>query len=732
MGGGVDPKQGRIVCEAAQKVFKTGILTGRSSFVPELDAWTAPAASELMREFVENYDGSADEFLVKLERQISGTSVEAITLAAELLYINVLPLSEGTIRAERKLEIINTVLSWTSRGIGVPTDFAAAIAPGYMKGGQAFLNYRWAQFAFLIRVTAELLKSSTDERKRLLQDPWAFRDLARSVLADHDGRFRARAQLHVLLFLLFPDIFVPVSAEHKKDLIRDAFADRLDRPTEDVDRDIHAIRRTLEEESGRPVHFHQEPWLSKWQPPAPPRPQKGWLVRGANVRGKNVIERWLKEGFCSISWRDVAEIPPGASRSRIANAVNEAYPDARTESKQAHTRQLWRFMTEMRPGDLVATVNGDTVYVGRITGDAYQDDGEDIHMWRRRPVEWRITRPLNRKELPEEAQAGLRDRHTVVDLTRVMAQLATAADMGDQITPDVRAADETRPLEIPEISSRLADELLLPLEWLRETVDLLVAKRQLILHGPPGTGKTFLAIRLAEEIAGPERTELVQFHPSYGYEDFIEGFRPRQLEGGGVGFDLVPGSFKRAVEAASSEPEKPFILVIDEINRANLAKVFGELYFLLEYRNRDVTLQYSPQDKFRLPKNVFVIGTMNTVDRSVALVDAAMRRRFVFRALTPDRPPVDGLLRRWLAREELPETPALLLDEVNRRLADPDRAIGPSYLMTEDAKHRRGLERIWATQILPLLEDQLYGKVTDVEQEYGLSALLTALKIDLL
>ncbi|WP_310742173.1 AAA family ATPase [Microbispora sp. H13382] len=667
---------------------------------------------------------------MKLKRQISSASDEADVLAAELLYLNMLPLTGATIGIDRKLEIIKTVLSWTSYDLAIPADLAAAASPGYMKGGQAFLNFRWAQFAFLIRVTRKLLEFPVEERERLLNDPWAFRDLSRSVLADHDGKFRARAQLHVLLFLLFPGVFVPVSVEENKTSIRDAFADRLPSTSGDVDRDIHAIRQTLKREAGHPVDFYDEPWLSKWQP-AQPRAQRGWLVRGANVNGANVISRWLEDGFCSVSWREAGEVRAGASRKEIETALDDAYPDHTNEARRAHVQQLWRFLSDMRPDDLVATLDGDTVYLGKITGDAYYDDSEGREIARRRPVDWNVTRTLSRKALPEEAQARLRDRRTVVDITRVMAQLAESADMGEDVAPDVVAADETRPLEIPEITPEAANRLLLPLDWLQETADLLVAKGQMILYGPPGTGKTYLASELAEMLAGPDRMDLVQFHPSYGYEDFIEGFRPRQAEGGTIGFELVPGPFKRAVEAAEGEPTKPFVLVIDEINRANLAKVFGELYFLLEYRNREITLQYSPQEKFKLPKNVFVIGTMNTVDRSVALVDAAMRRRFAFRALAPDRPPIEGLLRRWLTRHNLFEAPALLLDEVNRRLADPDRAVGPSYLMTSEAGNRRGLERIWATEILPLLEDQLYGKVVDVEQEYGLRVLLDALKLDL-
>lgn len=148
---------------------------------------------------------------------------------------------------------------------------------------------------------------------------------------------------------------------------------------------------------------------------------------------------------------------------------------------------------------------------------------------------------------------------------------------------------------------------------------------------------------------------------------------------GGTG-SAPPGPFKLLAERARKDPANPYVLIIDEINRANLAKVFGELYFLLEYREEPVTTQYSPHAPFHLPANLFLIGTMNTADRSIALVDAAMRRRFAFRRLSPEKAPVQGLLARWLHARGHVDTPARLLDVLNARLGEADRAIGPSYL----------------------------------------------------
>ncbi|WP_232251071.1 McrB family protein [Actinoalloteichus sp. GBA129-24] len=277
-----------------------------------------------------------------------------------------------------------------------------------------------------------------------------------------------------------------------------------------------------------------------------------------------------------------------------------------------------------------------------------------------------------------------------------------------------------------EPTAALAAGLFVDQSWLSETVDLLREQRQLILYGPPGTGKTYLAQELARfltaEVGGEHR--LVQFHPSYAYEDFFEGFRPRRGEvSGTVAFDLEPGPLRLLADRAAQAPDVPFVLIIDEINRANLAKVFGELYFLLEYRDRSVRLQYSPTTDFRLPSNLYVIGTMNTADRSIALVDSAMRRRFAWQGLFPGEPPVADMLRRWLHAHDLPDDRADLLDALNARIAERDAAVGPSYLMNRRVGTEPGLARIWRHHILPLMEERHVGEGLDIEALYGLAAL---------
>ena len=273
--------------------------------------------------------------------------------------------------------------------------------------------------------------------------------------------------------------------------------------------------------------------------------------------------------------------------------------------------------------------------------------------------------------------------------------------------------------------SGLADDLLYDEADLRTIARLLDDKRQVIFQGPPGTGKTYAARKLARFLADSDkRVTLVQFHPSYAYEDFVQGFRPT-LQGGQAGFTLRNGPLVTAAAAARDDPTAaPHFLIIDEINRGNLAKVFGELYFLLEYRAEGMRLQYaSAEDEpFSLPENLYIIGTMNTADRSIALVDLALRRRFHFVEFHPDKAPVEGLLGRWLERNA-PEMAwvADVMRRANSKLDDRQAAIGPSYFMKKDLDEEK-VRLIWEHNVLPYVEEHLYGE-TDRLAEFDLGKL---------
>lgn len=237
---------------------------------------------------------------------------------------------------------------------------------------------------------------------------------------------------------------------------------------------------------------------------------------------------------------------------------------------------------------------------------------------------------------------------------------------------------------MPRMTASDSDDLFLPAGRYPAILRGLRRKKNLILQGPPGVGKTFVARRLAAVVGDdPARVGQVQFHPSYAYEDFVQGVRPDD-DGR---FRRHDGVFYEFARRAADDPGREYVFVIDEINRGNLSKVFGELFSLIEADKRGprfaVPLTYSRHagDTFFVPENLYLVGTMNTADRSLALVDYALRRRFAFADLRPafDHPAFRALL---LARGA---TPALIdsivskMTRLNAMVRADTAALGPGF-----------------------------------------------------
>jgi hypothetical protein len=288
----------------------------------------------------------------------------------------------------------------------------------------------------------------------------------------------------------------------------------------------------------------------------------------------------------------------------------------------------------------------------------------------------------------------------------------------------------------PIDTAALADELLVDEPWLKDLLapmlerdrDGLPRPRAVMLYGPPGTGKTYVARRIARYLAPSETSRaFVQLHPSFGYEDFFEGYRPAGTGGGGLALEKRSGPLRRLAEHARANPDSLTVLVMDEVNRGNLPRVFGELYFLLEYRDQAVSLMYSPDDRFTLPRNLLLIGTMNTADRSVVVLDQALRRRFDFVSMFADKPPIRHVLRRYLARQYADGRFAWVADVVEAANAHLDRnqQIGPSYFMRDDLDDAT-IARVWRTSVIPSIEEQFFGREHELA-ELDLDALKAAL-----
>jgi len=712
----------REVVAAARSLVTQGLERDGSVFVPGSTVWTAEHAAELKQHYVDQPDVTGNDFFSKLERQLSDVSDGGVVLAAELLYLNMLPLSD--LRKETKRSNILKLLGWTAAPPTLPEHVDAVLCRGVFNGGVAFKTRRWAQFAFLIEFTLGWKGESASIREGLLRDPYAFRDYV------HQARgHREPAQRAALTYLVFPNTFEPiVNTTHKQKIVQ-AFAPELASPTGDVDRDLLAIRSALEV-GGDDVDFYLPPWGHRWRGSAAPVAEesagrRAWLVRGSNVKGVDMVSTWRAEGWCSQPASHLPEVPADIDRDDLKALVDSHYQGVSYSQKEQKLEEFDTFLNVMQIADVVVTTSQGHLYLGEITGDAGYVASEGGRSNLRRAVEWQPTDGIDYADLPHPLPARLQTQRDILDLTQQLALLEELLDAGETL-------DEAVELRLPDATPELGESLLVGRAWLQECIELLRDRPQLIFYGPPGTGKTYLAQHLAWHLAGRDNTKLVQFHPAYSYEDFFEGYRPARTRDGLVGFTLTPGPFRRLVDQAKEHPDQPYVLIIDEINRGNLAKIFGELYFLLEYRNEAIDLLYAAGDdqSFTLPENVFVIGTMNTADRSIALVDAAMRRRFAFVALHPSEPPTDGMLRRWLDAHGLPDATARLHDELNARIEDPDFKIGPSYFMRRAVHEVDGLGRTWRTAILPLLEEHHYGEGLDVAKRYGLGALQARIAAD--
>ena len=376
---------------------------------------------------------------------------------------------------------------------------------------------------------------------------------------------------------------------------------------------------------------------------------------------------------------------------------------------------LWQFANEMKPGDVIIAKRGIKEIIGRgvVTGDyVYDADAEHYRNVRRvrwtHKGNWRLDKPWSvRKTLTE-----------ITDYTDRLAQLKAFFEEEDGAFDG-----EEMPVPLTEYSvEKFLEEVYMDPERYDAIVGLLKTKKNIIMQGAPGVGKTFAAKRLAYSMMGVKdasRVMLVQFHQSYSYEDFIEGYRPS-----GNGFELVKGAFYSFCKKAADDEENAYCFIIDEINRGNLSKIFGELFMLIESDKRGpknkLQLLYS-RELFYVPRNVHIIGMMNTADRSLAMLDYALRRRFAFVELRPAFES-EGF-RDYCAGLDNPKFEALVREvkSLNRAIAEDESlgegfCIGHSYFcnMKPETCTDAALASIVDYELIPMLKEYWFdepGKV---------------------
>lgn len=434
--------------------------------------------------------------------------------------------------------------------------------------------------------------------------------------------------------------------------------------------------------------------------------------------GNCVAVGWDKVG--DLTWLDATK----DSRTRLQQLLSESHPNVSSVTGRS-TSQLMQFVNSIELGDFVLAADGATILgIARVTGEyAYDPSSAFPHG---RSVEWLSLDEWKMPD-PEGLRTTVREVKKAVNLLETERKVQTRT--GDLPKPFQK---QTRNAPGP---TRESHQLPLRLAGIAGRIQSVLARKsQCILYGPPGTGKTHWALRAANDLAaysafgkafdslGASDRELVTgagrgdglvrlccFHPAYGYEDFVEGYRPESVAGQ-IAFRLRDGLLKRMAKEAERLPERKFVLIIDEINRGDIPRIFGELLTILETdkRGQSVVLPVSGEP-FRMPPNLLIIGTMNTADRSISLLDAALRRRFGFVELMPD-----GSLLRNYTVAGVPLGP--WLEALNQRICEHvgrdarHLQIGHSYLLQGGSpiKDLSTFRLVLRDDILPLLEEYCY------------------------
>jgi 5-methylcytosine-specific restriction enzyme B len=340
-------------------------------------------------------------------------------------------------------------------------------------------------------------------------------------------------------------------------------------------------------------------------------------------KGAKIWDECYDNNIMAIGWDAIGDLRAYNSKDEIKKVMNQYYDPSRSYIHSACA--TWEFANEMKPGDIVFAKNGMHLIIGRgVVKSDYIYDPERKEFKNIRKVEW-----TDRGEWECSRQSPMKTLTDITSFTDYVEQLNLFFDS------DMLDDTETLETSYPTYDkARFLDSVYMDEDSYDTLVSLVKSKKNIILQGAPGVGKTFAAKRLAYSMMGvkdPNRVMMVQFHQSYSYEDFIMGFRPSEN-----GFKLKHGVFYEFCKRAEVDSDNDYFFIIDEINRGNLSKIFGELFMLLESDKRGVALQLLYADeKFSIPENLYIIGMMNTADRSLAMLDYALRRRFAFFDLKP-------------------------------------------------------------------------------------------------
>lgn len=419
-------------------------------------------------------------------------------------------------------------------------------------------------------------------------------------------------------------------------------------------------------------------------------------------------DEFYKLGIMGIGWDEVGNLKDFSSKEEIKERMKSVYDASYSYKNNAHC--LWQFANEIKVGDIIFAKKGMHKIVGKgvVTSDYIFDDTRANYKQIRK-VQWQY-----KGEWEHPGQAVMKTLTNITPYSDYVQKLLEL--FGDEAEDE---AVQEAEIKYPSYSKDdFLEEVYMSEDTYDTLVELLNTKYNIILQGAPGVGKTFAAKRLAYSIMGAKdtsRVSMVQFHQSYSYEDFIQGYRPVDN-----GFTLVQGVFYKFCKAAEIDDERPYFFIIDEINRGNLSKIFGELMMLIESDKRGEKLKLLYKDEwFTVPKNVRIIGMMNTADRSLAMMDYALRRRFAFFDFAPAFSS-DGF-RQYLAdkNNEKLEKLISMVENLNIAISNDESLgdgfrIGHSYFCTDKDITDSWLKAVVEFELIPLLKEYWFDEPTKV------------------
>lgn len=434
-----------------------------------------------------------------------------------------------------------------------------------------------------------------------------------------------------------------------------------------------------------------------------------WLY--APGEGSCMWDEFYTSGIMAIGWGEIGDLSTFDSKDAMKIKMREVIDESLSYKNAAHA--TWQFANEMKIGDIVFVKKGMHQIIGRgvVMSDYEYDDTRDDEYKNIRQVDW-----THNGKWPHPGQAVMKTLTDITSYTDYVEKLNSLFE--DETEEDAEDVEKTYP---PYTKEDFLSEVFMPEEEYEKLSGILRIKKNIIIQGAPGVGKTFAAKRIAFSMMGVkdvERVMMVQFHQSYSYEDFIMGFRPST-----DGFELKRGAFYNFCKKAEIDGDNDYFFIIDEINRGNLSKIFGELFMLIENDKRGVSLQLLYSDeKFSVPKNIYIIGMINTADRSLAMLDYALRRRFAFFEIKPGFT-TDGFreYRMSLENEKFDKLIACV-ESLNNVISNDESlgdgfCIGHSYFcnLLPDTINDQVLSGIVEYELIPLLKEYWFDEPTKVK-----------------